>query len=141
MVVVQSDGCAPIVRAFDAGQRLAEPWDNARSAAPGIRVPSAVGDFMILDAVQASGGCAVAVPDGRIATWQRMATTLTGLSICPEGAACVGALIALRDGDLIAPGERVVIFNTASAHKYDHADPCDVPVIDPARPVRPQLRL
>ena len=96
---------------------------------------------MILDAVRASGGCAVAVPDDQIATWQRLGTTLTGLSICPEAAACLGALIALRDRNLVAPDERIVVFNTASAHKYDQTEPCDVPVIDPARPVRPQLRL
>jgi threonine synthase len=83
----------------------------------------------------------VAVPDDRIAGWQRLGATLTGLSICPEAAACLGALIELRDRNFITPGERVVVFNTASAHKYDQTDPCDVPVIDPARPVRPQLRL
>jgi threonine synthase len=139
MVAVQSDGCAPIVRAFEAGKRFAEPWEGARSAAAGIRVPGAVGDFMILDAVRESGGVAVAVEDSRIDEWRGLAARLTGLAICPEAGACVGAALLLRARGLIGERDRVVIFNTASGHKYEPAVPADLPVIDPTRPIVPQL--
>lgn len=140
MIAVQSDGCAPIVRAFEAGKRFAEPWENASSAAAGIRVPAPLGDFMILDALRESGGLAVAVADDKIDFWQRLASRHTGLSICPEAGACVGALIELRERGLIRRSDRVVIFNTASGHKYDARIPSDVPLIHPGRPVLPQLR-
>src|SRR5262249_52269824 len=71
LVSCQSDGCAPIVRAFEAGQRFAEPFPNAHTVASGLRVPAAVGDFMMLDAIHASGGCAVAGREGRIVEWMR----------------------------------------------------------------------
>ena len=140
MVAVQSDGCAPIVRAYDAGERFAEPWLDAYSAAAGIRVPAAVGDFMILDAVRESGGCAIAVPDGKIDGWQRQACRASGLSICPEGGACLGAIEMLRDRDEISADDRVVLFNTASAHKYEMSGVEDLPVIDPSLPALPQIR-
>ena len=139
MVAVQSDGCAPIVRAFLAGGRFAEPWQNAQSSAAGIRVPAAIGDFMILAALRESGGCAAQVEDSRIQEWQRLATRHTGLALCPEAGACVGALLQLRESGLIQQKDRVVIFNTASAHKYDPVVPPDLPVVDPARPILPQL--
>ena len=96
MVAVQSDGCAPIVRAFDAGERFAKPWENARTIASGLRVPGAVGDFMILDAIRASHGCAIAVPEEEILPAMREATAAEGISFCPEAAACVVAARALR---------------------------------------------
>jgi threonine synthase len=139
MVAVQSDGCAPIVRAFLAGSRFADPWQGAKSAAAGIRVPSAVGDFMILDAVRESGGCAVQVEDAKIGEWQRLAVRHTGLALCPEAGACVGAVIQLKERGLIQGKDRIVIFNTASAHKYDPAVPPELTVIDPAKPILPQL--
>ena len=141
MIAVQSDGCAPIVRAFDAGERFAQPWQNARCAAPGIRVPSAVGDFMILDAVRESGGCAIAVSDDRTEEWQARATRLTGLSICPEAGVCLGALIAMIERGLLQSTDRVVLFNTAGAHKYEAPLPDDIPRIDPREPLRAQLDL
>jgi len=139
MVAVQSDGCAPIVRAFDSGERFASFWEGAYSAAAGIRVPSALGDFLILDALRASDGCALAVPDGMIAGWQRLACRDSGLAICPEGAACVGAAEELARSGWIRSSERVVVFNTASAHKYDHREALDLPVIDPKLPALPQI--
>ncbi len=131
MVVVQSDGCAPLVRAWESGARFAEPWPDAQSAAFGIRVPAALGDFMILDAVRESGGCAVAVRDGEIPAWQRRLARATGLSICPEAGACLGALLDMRQRGLIRDRERVVLFNTAGAAKYDAVLPADLPVLDP----------
>ncbi|MGH7139296.1 MAG: threonine synthase, partial [Pirellulales bacterium] len=118
MVAVQSDGCAPIVRAFESGQRFAEPFSPAATIASGIRVPAAVGDFMILDAVRASGGRAIAVAEGRIREWMRLGTRLEGISICPESAACIGALEHLAREGWIRPDEHVVLFNTGAAQKY-----------------------
>ncbi|MCH7838703.1 MAG: threonine synthase [Planctomycetes bacterium] len=129
MISVQSDGCAPIVRAFEAGQRFAETWDNPHTCASGLRVPGAVGDFMILDAIRESGGCAVAVPEDRIVQAMHMAIGAEGISLCPEAATGVLAVEALvRDGR-IEPHERVVIFNTGSACKYVEAVPLDLPTI------------
>ena len=139
MISVQSDGCAPIVRAFEAGERFAKPWEGARSAAAGIRVPAAVGDFMILDAVRESGGVAIAVEDSRIESWRQLAAEHTGLSICPEAGACIGALTRLREKGLVDADEKVVVFNTASGHKYEPTAPLDLPVIDTTRPILPQL--
>ena len=103
MVAVQSTGCAPIVRAFDAGERFAKPFENAQTIASGIRVPAAVGDFMILDAVRASGGRAIAVDEASCATgWPR--PPAEGISVCPEAAACVGAVEQLAAEGWIHPG-------------------------------------
>jgi threonine synthase len=118
MISVQSDGCAPIVRAFERGERFAEPWPNPRTEAWGIRVPAAVGDFMILDAIRESGGCAVAVPDGQIAPAVRRATALEGISFCPEAAACIVAGRMLAAQGRLSSDEKVVLFNTASGTKY-----------------------
>src|SRR5947207_2514845 len=130
MVSVQSDGCAPIVRAFEAGQRFAEPFANAHTVASGLRVPAAVGDFMILDAIRASGGTAIAVDERRLAEWLKIAASLEGIPICPEAAACVGALETLKARGWIQPDEQVVIFNTGAAQKYVEAIRCDLPRID-----------
>ena len=114
----QSSGCAPIVRAFEAGVRFAEPVKDAATIASGLRVPSAVGDFLILDAVRASGGAAIAAAEAGILGWMRRATRLEGISLCPEAAVCLGALeIALASGR-IGRGETVVLFNTGAAQKY-----------------------
>ena len=127
MIAVQSDGCAPIVRAFEAGQRFAEPWDRPVTTAWGIRVPAAVGDFMILDAVRASGGAAVAVPEEAIRPAMRRATDLEGVAICPETAACIVAAQRLLHTGLLRSDERVVLFNTASGLKYQRAQPPSLP--------------
>jgi threonine synthase len=132
MVAVQSTGCAPIVRAFDRGERFAELFPNAATIASGIRVPAAVGDFMILDAVRASGGLAIAVEEGRIRQWMAIGMRSEGLAICPETAACIGALENLRAESWIKPDERVVIFNTGAVQKYPEAMQVDLPTIDPA---------
>jgi threonine synthase len=130
MVAVQSDGCAPIVRAFEKGERFAEPFAGAATIASGIRVPAAVGDFMILDAVRASGGRAVAVPEARLSEWMTLGMQSEGLAICPETAACIGALEQLRAESWIEPHEQVAIFNTGAAQKYPEAMQTELPRID-----------
>ncbi len=130
MVSVQSTGCAPITTAFDKGERFAEPFANAATIASGIRVPVAVGDFMILDAVRASKGLSIAVEESRIREWLELTCRLEGIAVCPETAACVGALESLTARGWIKPNERVVIFNTGAAQKYVEAIRSDLPRLD-----------
>ncbi|MES2459606.1 MAG: threonine synthase [Armatimonadota bacterium] len=118
MVSVQSSGCAPIVRAFENGESQAEPWQNAATMASGLRVPRAIGDFLMLDAIRASGGTAVAVSDAEIhAVWGEMSSH-TGVLVAPEGAATLAALRHLLEQGLVDKEERVVLFNTGSGIKY-----------------------
>lgn len=135
MVSVQSTGCAPIVNAFDRDQRFAEPFLNAATIASGIRVPAAIGDFMILDAVRASGGLSIAVEEARLREWLELTFRLEGIGLCPEAAACVGALESLTARGWIRPGERVVIFNTGAAQKYVEAIRSDLPRLDVNSPI------
>jgi len=132
IVAVQSAGCAPIVRAFDRGERFAERFPAAATIASGIRVPVAVGDFMILDAVRASGGTAIAVAEERIVDSMRLAVSSEGIPVCPEAGACVAAAATLRDRGWIAADERVVILNCGAAQKYPHLAVPNLPRIDPA---------
>jgi threonine synthase len=135
MISCQSDGCAPIARAFELGERFAPKFENARTIASGVRVPVAVGDFMILDAARASGGTAVAVPESGIEAWMRKAISLEGLSICPEAAVCLGALeMLLARGD-IKPHEKIVVFNTGAAQKYPEAVHESIPLLDIRSPI------
>ena len=135
LVSCQSDGCAPIVRAYQAGARLAEPFANARTVASGLRVPAAVGDFMMLDAIRASGGCAVAGREGRIGEWMRRVTSREGIGICPETAVCFDCLETLLHDGRIRPDEEIVVFNTGAAQKYPEAVPLDLPRLDKDGPV------
>ena len=118
MVSVQSAGCAPIVRAFEKGLCQAEPWQNARTIASGLRVPRAIGDFLMLEAIYESRGTAVAVDDEELIDAIRLCGNLEGIFLCPEGAACLPALRRLVEQGWISAGERVVMFNTASGLKY-----------------------
>jgi threonine synthase len=118
MISVQSDGCAPIVRAFERGEETAAPWENPVTRASGLRVPSAVGDFLILRAVRESGGCAVAVPEEGLADGMREIGRCEGIFAAPEGAATLMAARILLQRRLIDPGERVVLFNTGTGLKY-----------------------
>lgn len=135
MVAVQSTGCAPIVRAFEAGQKHAEPFAGAATIASGIRVPAAVGDFMILDAVRQSGGLAYAAAEERIPEWMELAVRSEGIAVCPEAAACVGAAEQLVASGWIGSDERVVIFNTGAAQKYPEAMAASLPRLDKDAPV------
>jgi threonine synthase len=135
MVSVQSDGCAPIVRAFERGEKHAEPFANAATIASGIRVPAAVGDFMILNAVRQSGGTAIAVEEGRIREWMQLAVSSEGISVCPEAAACVGALEKLLASGWIKPHEQVVLFNTGAVQKYPEAIATTLPRLNIKEPI------
>jgi threonine synthase len=130
MIACQSDGCAPIVRAFEKGQRLAEPFPNARTVASGLRVPSAVGDFMILDAVRAADGLAVAGHEERIIEWMGRVASLEGIAICPETAVCFDCLERLLAENRIKPDEEIVVFNTGAAQKYPEVVPLELPRLD-----------
>ncbi|GIF50601.1 threonine synthase [Asanoa ferruginea] len=118
LVAVQSTGCAPIVRAFAAGARRAEPWVDARTVAFGITVPTPLGDELILDALAATGGTAVAVDDSEILADVRAFAENEGLLLCPEGAACLSAARRLRDSGWLSAGDEVVVLNTGAGIKY-----------------------
>jgi len=118
MVAVQATGCAPMVRAYEAGEEHATRWENAQTVAMGIRVPQAVGDFLILRAVRNSGGFAIAVHDDAIEAAQVEMAKEEGLLLCPEGAATYAAWkAALADGR-VRKDERAVLFNCATGLKY-----------------------
>jgi threonine synthase len=135
LVSCQSDGCAPIVRAFESGQRFAEMFPNAHTIASGLRVPAAVGDFMMLDAIRASGGCALTGREERIVEWMRRCMSLEGISLCPEAAVCLDCLETLVGQGKIGRDEEVVVFNTGAAQKYPEAVPLNLPRIDKDRPI------
>ncbi len=118
MVAVQAAGCAPIVRAFDEGRTHAEPWADAHTRAAGIRVPSAIGDFLILDAVRTSGGFAIAVEEDAIFAARDRIAREDGLLLCPEGAATALAWRMSVDRGLVDADARVVLFNCATGLKY-----------------------
>jgi len=118
MFSVQASGCAPIVRAFEAGEKFAAEFPNAHTIASGLRVPKAIGDFLILKILRQSNGGAVAVDDQEIVRVVRDVGSTEGLFVAPEGAACFAALKSLRRAGKIDIGERVVIFNTGSGIKY-----------------------
>lgn len=120
MVTVQSSGCAPIVRAYEQGVEFAELWQGAKTVADGLRVPIAVGDFLILRAIRASGGIAVTVTDDEMLHYTRMMGRLSGVFPAPEGAATLAAQIHLLEQGWIKRNERVVLFNTGSGLKYAH---------------------
>ncbi|MEO0651930.1 MAG: threonine synthase [Planctomycetota bacterium] len=121
MVSCQSDGCAPIAKAFDAGEQHAPRFENAETVASGLRVPVAVGDFLILDAVRSSGGEARAVAEARLIPWMARASAAEGLAICPETAACFAVLEDLITEGKVDRAERVVVFNTGALQKYVEA--------------------
>lgn len=120
MVSVQSTGCAPMVRAFEQNTEHAEMWQGAKTVADGLRVPAAVGDFLILNAIRESGGTAIAVPDEEMITHARTMGQHTGIFPAPEGAACLAAQMRLLESGWIQPDESVVLFNTGTGLKYAH---------------------
>jgi threonine synthase len=118
MVSVQAAGCAPIVRAFHDGSRFADEFENAHTVASGLRVPKAIGDFLILDALRESGGTAIAVADEDLIKAVREIGAAEGVFCAPEGAACLPALREMIEKDLVKENETVVIFNTGAGVKY-----------------------
>jgi threonine synthase len=118
MIAVQAEGCAPIVRAFEEGKPRSEFFDNAQTVASGLRVPKALGDFLVLDAVRQSGGAAVAVSDDEMIEAGVELASDEGIFAAPEGGACVAALKKLLASGFLKPEERIVIYNTGSGLKY-----------------------
>ncbi len=120
LVSVQAAGCAPIVRAFEQGAEHAEPWQNAHTIASGLRVPGAVGDFLMLRAIRETGGTAVAVTDEELTADQQTVARAEGICPAPEGGATVSALKRLLKKGWVGPDESVVLFNTGHAMKYPY---------------------
>jgi len=125
MFTVQAAGCAPMVRAWESGEEHAEMWQGAETYASGLRVPGAVGDFLILRALRASGGGAVAVADHVMADWVAKLGIDTGIFAAPEGGATAAAVPMLMEKGLISPDDEVVLFNTGSGLKYVGMTPID----------------
>ena len=122
MYAVQAEGCAPIVRAFEQGDEFAERWEHAATLATGIRVPKAVGDFLILRAVRESGGAAIAVPENAILQAIEDAAHMDGFLLCPEGGAVLAAWRQALQRGLVRKNERVLLFNCANGNKYPLPD-------------------
>jgi len=118
MFCVQAAGCAPMVRAWESGATEAEPWADAATYAAGLRVPGAVGDFLILRAIRESGGAAVAIPDQDMSDWVQAVGEDTGIFAAPEGGAVAAAVPALIAMGALGPEEEVILFNTGSGLKY-----------------------
>jgi threonine synthase len=118
MYAVQAEGCAPIVKAFAEGREDAPMWEGAQTLAHGLRVPKALGDFLILRALRESRGAAIAVSDDEIIQGVKDASSHEGLFMAPEGGACVAALRKLRASGHVSPDETVVVFNTGTGYKY-----------------------
>ena len=133
MVAVQSTGCAPIVKAWDEGRTVSDPWPDAATLAAGLRVPKAYGDYLILDILRKSQGTAIAVSDDEIMDALRTWATEEGIFAAPEGAAALAAYRRLLAGGFFKPGQKVVLFNTGSGLKY-------IDVIAAAEKKAPQSR-
>jgi len=136
LVAVQASGCAPIVKAFEAGARESSPWPDPCTIAFGINVPKALGDFLILDAIYRTKGCAVAVSDAELVAAQREIASSEGVLVCPEGAATVAAIRVLRERGEIAEDEVVVALNTGAGIKYPETLEADAPLLEPAGEIR-----
>ena len=136
MYAVQAAGCAPMVRAFEAGEEFAERWEGAATMATGIRVPKAIGDFLILRAVRESGGAAIAVEEEAIAQGVEDAARDDGMLLCPEGGAVLAGWREALARKLVGRDERVVLFNCANGNKYplpDRSRPMALEEVDVAR--------
>jgi threonine synthase len=129
LVAVQATGCAPIVRAWEDGASESRAWENASTIAFGITVPKPLGDFLILDAVRQTGGCAVAVDDEQTLAAQSRLAAAEGAFICPEGAACFAAAEQLRKDTWISEDEEVVVLNTGTGVKYPQTVRVHAPVV------------
>jgi threonine synthase len=136
MISCQSDGCAPIAVAFEKNERFATRFENAATIASGIRVPAAVGDFMILDAVRESGGLALATPEADIPKWMQQAASTEGIALCPETAVCLGALEVLLMRGVILPQDRILLFNTGASQKYPEAVQEKLGRVDITKPIQ-----
>ena len=130
LIAVQAEGCAPIVKAFEEGKAESVLWPGAATVAQGIRVPKALGDFLVLQAVRATGGTCVAVDDASTLACFEQVARLEGAFICPEGAAAVAAAAKLLKQGVLSPDERVVILNTGAGLKYPDLVRPESPVLE-----------
>jgi threonine synthase len=131
LVAVQSTGCAPIIKAWEEGKKESAFWEDAQTLAFGITVPKALGDFLVLDAIYKTDGCAVAVEDEEILAAEEMLASREGTFVCPEGAANLSAALKLKDQGWIKPQEKVVLLNTGSGLKYPETVQVSAPVMAP----------
>jgi len=131
LVAVQATGCAPIVAAFEAGARESTPWPDPHTAAFGINVPKALGDFLILEAIYATNGCALAVSDAELLAAQRELASSEGALVCPEGGATIAAIRKLRRGGQIGEDDVVVALNTGAGIKYPETLAAAPPLLEP----------
>lgn len=131
LVVVQAEGCRPLVEAWERGETSSAFWQGAATVAAGLRVPKALGDFLVLRAVRETGGTALAVPDAEILETASLLARTEGVWACPEGAAAVAAARRLRASGFFAAGDRVVILNTGAGLKYPELVTADLPVLPP----------
>jgi threonine synthase len=129
LVAVQAEGCAPIVKAYEAGEDESVPFPDAHTVAFGITVPKALGDFLVLEAVRETQGIAVAVSDADILAEQAHLARREGAFICPEGAACMAAAKQLRASGWLREGDRTVVLNTGSGIKYPETVTVGVPTL------------
>jgi threonine synthase len=134
MVSVQAEGCAPIVKAYEEGKEESEYFQNAQTLAAGLRVPKALGDFLVLRAARESGGACVSVTDREIMESVSQVSESEGIFACPEGAATLAALKKMLASGDVDRDERVVLFNTGSGLKYTDLFEVDAPVADPGKP-------
>ncbi|MCZ8511542.1 threonine synthase [Paenibacillus filicis] len=131
LVAVQSAGCAPIVKAWEERKPASEFWTDSSTVAFGINVPKALGDFLVLEAVYQTEGCAIAIEDAELLEEQRKIARLEGAFVCPEGAAAFSATRKLRENGWIKESETVVVLNTGSGIKYPETVHVEVPVLEP----------
>jgi threonine synthase len=129
LVAVQAAGCAPVVRAFERQARETEPWPEARTEAFGLAVPDPLGGFLVLEAIRATAGIAVAVTDEQLLASQRQAARAEGTWVCPEGAACFAAVAQLRAAGWLADTDEIVVVNTGAGLKYPQTMPARPPLL------------
>ena len=133
MVVAQATGCAPIVRAWDQGETHAERIENATTVASGLRVPAAIGDFIMLRILKKSGGTALAVSDQELLDAQKELTRYQGVFAAPESGATWAVAKKLLDRNWLKANEEIILFNTSTGIKYSQDPPTDLPVVDPSK--------
>ncbi|MFC7062920.1 threonine synthase [Halobacillus seohaensis] len=131
LVAVQSEGCAPIVEAWKQGLNESSFWENSETIAFGINVPKAIGDFLVLNALYETDGCAIAVDDASLLKEQERIAQLEGTFVCPEGAASFLAARRLKEENWIKEDEQVVVLNTGAGIKYPDTVDCEVPILEP----------
>ncbi|MGO9505751.1 MAG: threonine synthase [Streptosporangiaceae bacterium] len=129
LVAIQAAGCAPVVQAFGCGAAETEPWPDPRTQAFGLTVPAPLGGFLVLHAIRATGGTAVAVTDAELLASVDQVARTEGVWICPEGAACFAAAAKLRAGGWLADGDEIVVLNTGAGLKYPETGAADPPLI------------